>query len=99
MKNPKTFIDYSETIDEVYENLENYNPTNKRRVLIVLDDTIADMESNKKLNPIVTELFLRRRKRNISFVFIPKSYFKKAKTIRLNATHNFIMKTPNKTEL
>ena len=69
LKNPKTFIDYSQTIDDVYENLKDY-PTKKRRVLIVFDDMIADMESNKKLSPIVTELFLKGRKLNISFLFI-----------------------------
>ena len=61
-ENLKAFIDYSQAIDDVYENLEDYNPTKKMRVLIVLDDIIADMESNKKLSPIVTELFLRGRK-------------------------------------
>ena len=60
---------------------------------------IADMESNKKLSPKVTELFLRARKLNISLVFISQSYFKVPKTIRLNATHYFIMKIPNKREL
>ena len=60
---------------------------------------IADMESNRKLSPIVTELFLRGRKLNISLVFISQSYFKVSKTIRLNATHYFIMKIPNKLEL
>ena len=99
LKNPKAFIDYSQTIDDVYENLEDYNPTKKRRVLIVFDDMIADMESNKKLSPIVTELFLRGRKLNISLVFISQSYFKVPKTIRLNATHYFIIKIPNKREL
>ena len=69
LKNPKAFIDYSQTIDDVYENLEHYYPTKKSRVLIVFDDMIANMESNKKLNPIVTELFLRERKLNISLVF------------------------------
>ena len=48
LKNPKGFIDYSQTIDDVYENLEDYNPTKKRRVLIVFDDMIADIKSNKK---------------------------------------------------
>ena len=62
-------------------------------------DLIADMESNKKLSPIFTELFLRGRKLNISLAFISQSYFKVPKTIRLNATHYFIMKRPNKREL
>ena len=72
LQNPKTFIDYSKTIDDVYENLEDSDPTKKRRVLIVFDDMMADMESNKNLSPIVTELFLRVRKLNISLVFISK---------------------------
>ena len=57
LKNPKAFVDYSQTIDDVYENLKEYNPTKRRRVLIVFDDTIADMEYNKKLSPKVTDLF------------------------------------------
>ena len=65
----------------------------------MFDNMIADMESNKKLSPKVTELFLRGRKLNISLVFISQSYFKVPKTIRLNATHYFIMKIPNKREL
>ena len=99
LKNPKAFVDYSQTIDDVYENLEDYNPTKKRRVLIVFDDMIADMESNKKLSPKVTELFLRGKKLNISLDFLSKSYFKVPETIRLNSTNYFIMKIPNKSEL
>ena len=57
------------------------------------------MESNKKLNPTVTELFLREKKLNISIVFVTQSYFKVPKTIRLNATHYFVMKIPSKREL
>ena len=70
-----------------------------RRVSIVFDDMIADMESNKKLSPIVTELFLRGSNFNISLVFISQSYFKVPETIRLNVTHYFIMKIRNKREL
>ena len=58
LKIPKAFIDYSQTINHLYENLEDYNPARKGRVLIVFDDMIADMESNEKLSPIVTEMFL-----------------------------------------
>ena len=61
LKNPKAFIDYSQTIDDVYENLGDYNPTKKKRVIIVFNYMIEDMESNEKLSPIVTELFLRER--------------------------------------
>ena len=70
LKNPKALIDYSQTIDDVYENLEDYNPTKKRKVLTVFDDMIADTDCNKKLSPIVTEFFSRERKLNISLVFI-----------------------------
>ena len=65
----------------------------------MFDDMIADVESNKKLSLTVTKLFLRGRKLNILLVFISQSYFKVPKTIRLNATHYFIMKIPNKREL
>ena len=99
LKNPKALIDYSQTIDDIYENLKDYNPTKKRGVLIVFDDMIGDMESNKKLSPIVTKLFLRGRELNISLVSISQSYFKVSKTIRLNATRYFIMKIPKKRKL
>ena len=61
-KNPKAFVDYSQTIDDVYENLKDYSPAKKKKVLIVFDDMILDMEANTKLSPIVTELFLREKK-------------------------------------
>ena len=95
LKNPKAFIDYSHTIDDVYENLEDYNPTKKRGVLIVFDGMIVDIKSNKTIRPTVKELFLRGRKLNISLVLISQSYFKVSKTIRLNATHYFTMKIRN----
>ena len=84
---------------DIYKNIEDYNPNEKRKILFVFDDMIADMLSNKKLNPIVTELFIRGRKINISFVFITQSYFAVPKYIRLNFLHYFIMKIPNKQEL
>ena len=86
-------------MQDVYKNIEDYNPGKKLKVLIVFDDMIADMINNKKLNPIVTELFIRGRKLNISIVFITQSYFKVPKDVRLNSTHFFIMKIPNKREL
>ena len=67
--------------------------------LIVFDDMIADMINNKKLNPIVTELFIRGRKLNISIVFVTQSYFQVPRDVRLNSTHLFIMKISNKREL
>ena len=84
---------------DVYKNIEDYNLGRERKILIVFDDMIADMINNKKLNPIVAELFIRGRKLNISIVFITQSYFKVPKDVRLNSTHFFIMKILNKREL
>ena len=95
----KTFVDYSNDMHNVYKNIEEYNLNKKRKILIVFDDMIADMINNKKLNSIVTELCIRGRKLNISIVFITESYFKVPKDVRLNSTHFFVMKIPNKREL
>ena len=95
----KAFIEYSNDMHDVYKNIDHYNPDKKNKILIVFDDMIADMINNKKLNSIVTELFIRGRKLNISLVFITQSYFKVPKDVRLNTTHFFIMKIPNKREL
>ena len=84
---------------DVYKNINDYNPDKENKILIVFDDTIADMIHNKKLNSIVTELFIRGRKLNISLVFITQSYFKVPKDVRLNTSHFFIAKIPNKREL
>ena len=86
-------------MQDVYKNIEDYNPIKKRKVLIIFDDMIADMINNNKLNPIVTELFIRDKKLNIPIIFIIQSYFKVPKDVRLNSTHFFIMKIPNKREL
>ena len=93
---PEAFMEYSNDMQDVYKKIENYNPIKKRKVLIVFDDMIADMINNNKLNPIVTELFIRGKKLNISIVFIMQSYFKVPKDVRLNSTHFFILKIPNK---
>ena len=88
---PKAFTEYSNNMDDMYKNIEVYNPDKMRKILIAFDDLIADMLSNKKLNSIVTELFIRG-KLNICLVFITQSYFAVPKNIRLNSTHYFIMK-------
>ena len=67
---------------KTFESLEEYNPTRKRRVSIDFDDMIAHMESHEKLSPIVTELFLRGKKLNISLVFISQSYLNVPKSIQ-----------------
>ena len=94
----KGFIEYSNDMNDIYENIEEYNPNKKLKTLIFFDDMI-DMVSNKKLNPIVTELFIRGRKLNISFVFVTQSYFAVPKNVRLNSTHYFILKIRNKQNL
>ena len=81
------------------KNIEEYNIGRKRKILIVFDDMIADMINNRKLNPVVTELFIRRRKLNISIVFITQSYFKVPKFKVTKFYKFFIMKIPNKREL
>ena len=92
-------MEYSNDMQDVQKNTEDYNLGKKHKILIVCDDMIADMINNKKLNPVVTELFSRGRKLSISIVFITQSYFKVPKDVRLNSTHFFIMKIPNKREL
>ena len=96
---PKTFIDYSNDMHDVYENIDDYNLDKENKILIVFDDMIADMINNKKLNSVVSELFIRGRKFNISLAFIIQSYFKVPKDVRLNTTHLFTAKIPNNREL
>ena len=87
-------------MQDVYKNIEDYNPGKERKILIVFDNMFVDLISRKKLNPIVTKLFSRGRKLNSSLVFIMQPYFKvpTAKDIGLNPMHFFIMKVPNKKE-
>ena len=91
----KAFIEYSNDMHIVYKNINHYNPNKENKTLIVFDDMIQ----NKKLNSIVTELFIRGRKLNISLVFMTQSYFKVPKDVRLNTFHFFITKILNKREL
>ena len=70
LNDSKAFIEYSNDMDDIYKNIEEYNPNKKRKILFVFDDMITDMLSNKKLNPVVTELFIRGRKLNFYLIFI-----------------------------
>ena len=99
LNNPNAFIECSNTMDDVYENINDYNPIRKRKKLIVFDDMIADIMTNKKSQAIIKELFIRCRKVNISLVFITQSYFSVSKYVRLNSTHYLIMKISNRKEL
>ena len=98
-KDHKAFTEYSNVMRNIYKNINHYNPNKENKILIVFDGMIADMIQNKKLNSIVTELFIRGRKINISLVFIAQSYFKVPKDVRLNTTHFFVTKILSKTEL
>ena len=86
-------------MDDVYKNINDYNPSRKRKILIVFDDMISDIMTNKKFQAIIKELFIRCRKLNISLVFITQSYFSVPKDARLNSTHYLIMKINNRKEL
>ena len=86
-------------MDDVYENINHYNSSRKRKILIVFDDMNADITTNKKFQSIIKELSIRCRKLNISLVFITQSYFSVPKDVRLNSTHYLMMKINNKREL
>ena len=86
-------------MDDVYKNINDYNPIRKRNKLIVFDDMIADIMGNKKFEAIIKELFIRCRKLNISLVFITQSYFSVPKDVRLNTTYYFIMKINNRIDI
>ena len=83
-------------MDDVYNNIDHYNPKRKRKILIVFDDMIADIMTNKKFQAMVKELFIRCRILNIPLVFITQSYFSVPKEVRLNSIHYLIMKIHNK---
>ena len=83
---PKAFMEYSNDMQDVYKNIQDYNPIKKRKVLIIFDDIIADMINNNKLNPIVTELFIRGRKLRFRKMYIKNLIF------LLSLLHNHILK-------
>ena len=98
-RDSKAFIECSDTIDEVYGNIDDYNSSTKRNILIVIDDMIGDIVSNKKIQGVIKDLFIRCRKLNISLMFITRSYFSFPKNFRLNSTHCLIMNINKKREL
>ena len=94
-----TFIEYSDDINDVLDDINNYNKNRNKKVLIVFDDMIADIEYNKNFKRIIKELFYRARKINVSIVFITQSYSKALKDARLNSTHYILMRIGSKKEL
>ena len=96
VNNSKAFIECLNTMDDVYENTDDYNPSRKRKILIVFDDIIADIMSNIKFQTVMKELFIRCRKLNISLAFITQLNFSVPEDVRLNSIHYLIMKINKK---
>ena len=86
-------------MNDALDDINDYNKNRDKKVLIVFDDMIADIETNKKFKRIIKELFYRARKINVSIVFITQSYFRALKDARLNSTHYILIKIGNKKEL
>ena len=99
LNDSNAYNECSNTMDNVYENIDEYNPNRKRKNLIVFDDMSADIMSNKKSQALIRELFTRSRKLHISLVFITQSCFSLLNDVRLNSTHHLVMKIHNKKEL
>ena len=99
LNDPHAFIEYLSDMNDVLDDINNYNKNRDKKVLIISDDMIADIMRSEKFKAIVTELFIRCRKLNISIAFITQSYFRTPKDARLNSTHYILMKIGNKKEL
>ena len=95
LNDPNAFIEYSDDMNDVLDDINNYNKNRDKKVLIVFDDMIADIEYNKNFKRIIKELFYRAHKLNVSIVFITQSYFRALKDARLNSMHYIIMKINN----
>ena len=96
---PKAFIEFSNNVDDVYNNIDGYNPKRRQKILVVFDDMLADINVIKKFQSMVKELFFRCGKLTLSLIFISRSYFLAPKKVRLNSTNYLIMKIHNKREL
>ena len=98
LKDNNAFIEYSNSMDDIYDGINDYNKKRKRKVLIIFDDIISHVMSNKKAQQVLKELFIRCRKLNISLCFLTQSYFSVPKDVRLSCTHYVIFKLNNKRE-
>ena len=99
LSHPHAFIEYSNDMKDLLEDINNYNKNRDKNVLIIFDDMIADIMRSETFKAIVKELFISCRILNISIVFITQSYFRTPKDARLNSTHYILMKIGNKKEL
>ena len=100
LNDPQAFLEYSDDMNDVIDDINNYNKNRDKKVLIVFDDMISDIEYNKNFKRIIKELFYRACiiKKNVSIVFITQSYFRALKDARLNSTHYILIKIGNKKE-
>ena len=96
---PNAFIEYSNSMDDILSDIEDYNKKRKRKILIIFDDMISHVMSDKKAQQILKDLFIRCRKLNISHCFLTQSYFSVPKDVRLNCTHYILFKLNNRREL
>ena len=99
LNDPKAFIEYSGDMNHVYKNIGDYNKKGDKKVLLIFDGMIAEIEHNKNFKKTIKELFYRARKLNVSIAFMTQSYFRALKEARLNSTHYILMKIGNKIEL
>ena len=96
---PNAVIEYSNSMDDIFPQIEDYNRKRKRKVLIIFDDMTSHVMSDKKAQQVLKDLFIRCRKLNISLCFLTQSYFSVPKDVRLNCTHYILFKLNNKREL
>ena len=96
---PNAFIEYSNSMDDILSNIEDCNKKRKRKVLIIFDDMISCVMSDRRAQQILKDLFIRCRKLNISLCFLTQSYFSVPKEVRLNCTHCILFKLNNRREL
>ena len=99
LNDKNAFAEHSSTMDDIFKNIEDYNKKRKRKVLIVFDDMISHVMSNKKAQQVLKELFIRCMKLNTSLCSLIQSYFSVTKDVRLNCTHYILFKLNNKREL
>ena len=99
LNDPSAFIEYSNNIDDIFDDINDYDPKRKKNVWIIFDDMISLVIKDKKAQHVLQDLFTRSRKLNISLVFISPSYFSVPKLVRFNCTHYLIIKIYNRKEL
>ena len=96
---PNAFIKYSNSMDDILPSIEDYNKKRKIKVLIIFDDMISHVMSDRRAQQILKDLLIRCRKLNISLCFLTQSYFSVPKDVILNCTHYILFKLNNKREL